>query len=121
MEKKSEKDWSKASIVILITVIAALIPIIVFITGKQSLPEIMAKPTPSPSPLRSLQGDWTGSATNQLADTVSEPFLVSIKFGDCALGKVCGLLRIERPGFQLCTGNILFNSIDSVTSVAPQE
>jgi len=34
MEKKNGKDWSKTSIVVLIGVIAALIPIIVFITGK---------------------------------------------------------------------------------------
>lgn len=54
MKKNSEKNWGNAPIVVLLGVIASLIAIFAFITGKQNVPEIMATPTANPSPISNL-------------------------------------------------------------------
>lgn len=108
MEKKNEKDWNKSPIVILISVIAAIIPIIIFITGKPTLPEIMATSTSTAvSQSFELQGVWEG--------TDSRGILFRITFGsECNMNEVCGKVELPTVG---CTAFPVLISSSSDTFV----
>lgn len=106
MEMKNEKDWNKVPLVVLIGVVAALIPIIIFITGKQSLPEIMATPSSIASPETfKLAGIWEG--------TDSRGMVFRFTFASkCEVGDVCGKVELPTIG---CTAIPVLVNTDGVT------
>ena len=100
---------------IFIPVLLALIAGYFTLVAAKILPNPFSRPARSQTSdvdLGALQGVWTGSVANTTTGTASQPDSITIRFGDCALEKVCGILEIEKSDSDPCTGNIIFNSID---------
>lgn len=100
------KNWGNTPVVVLLSVIASLIAIIVFATGKENLPEMLATPTSYvPAETFNLEGVWEGT----------DPRGVVFRFtfaAKCNIGEVCGKLELPTVG---CTAIPVLVSTDGVT------
>ena len=74
---KSDKDWSKATLIVFVGLVASIISIFIFITGKQSIPEILSTPTSLPNLPTSLPNIPTSLPVNNYPTETPLPTLAT--------------------------------------------